>query len=92
MHIIVSLLSLAFDIYIGIILLQVVISWLIAFEVINAGNQQAQNLIRLLQKATDPIYKPLRKYVPAIGGIDLTPLIVIIGLSFLRNILIGILV
>ncbi len=92
MYVIVSLIDLAFNIYVGIILLQVVLSWLIAFEVINAGNTQAQNLIRLLKKATDPLYKPLRKYIPPIGGIDLTPLVVLIGLSFLRSFLIGILI
>lgn len=81
--------NLAVDIYIGIIVVQVAVSWLIAFEVINAGNARAQNLLRLLKKATDPLYRPIQKYIPAIGGIDITPLIVILGLSFLRNVLIG---
>lgn len=81
--------NLAVDIYIGIIIVQVAVSWLIVFDVINADNKQAQNLITLLKKATDPVYKPLKKYIPPIGGIDLTPLIVIFGLSLLRNIIIG---
>lgn len=89
---IVSLIDLTVNIYIGIIILQVAVSWLIAFDVINAGNQKAQNLIALLKKATDPVYKPIQKYVPPIGGLDLTPLIVIIGVSFIGNILIGILI
>ncbi|GJL84256.1 MAG: hypothetical protein DHS20C02_00310 [Micavibrio sp.] len=74
----------AIDIYILIIMLQVIISWLIIFDVINTGNKKAQNLIQLLRKATDPVYKPIRKYIPAIGGIDITPLIVIIGLSLIK--------
>jgi YggT family protein len=86
------LISLAFDIYIGIIIIQVLISWLMVFDVINASSPQAQNLIRLLHKATDPIYKPLQKYIPPIGGIDITPIIVIIGLQFMKSIVMGVLI
>lgn len=79
------ILNLAIDIYIFIIILQVALSWLLAFDVINAGNRAAQNLIRLVKKATDPVYEPLRKFIPPIGGIDLTPLVVMIGLSLIRG-------
>ena len=85
MGLIFQLLSLAIDIYIGIIILQVIINWLVIFDVINTKNQQAQNLLKLLARATDPVYKRIRKYVPPIGGIDLTPLIVILGLNLLKH-------
>lgn len=78
-------LILAIDIYTFIIVAQVIISWLIAFDVINARSPQAQNLIALLAKLTDPVYKPLKKYIPSIGGFDITPLIVIFGLSLIRS-------
>ena len=83
------LISAAINIYILIIIIQVAISWLIAFEVINTDNQSAKNLIRLLKKATDPVYEPIRKYIPPIGGIDLTPLIVIILLQIFEQVLLG---
>jgi YggT family protein len=89
---IIYLISLAFDIYIGIIIVQVAVSWLMIFDIINASNPQAQNLIALLKRATDPIYKPLQKYIPPIGGIDITPIIVILGLQLLRGLVIGLLV
>ncbi|HOO81263.1 MAG TPA: YggT family protein [Alphaproteobacteria bacterium] len=92
MGMIAYLVSLAFDIYIGIIVIQVVVSWLIIFDVINAENAQAQNLVALLKRATDPIYKPLQKYIPPIGGIDVTPIVVILGLSLLQNIVVGVLI
>ena len=91
MGVIAYFISLAFDIYIGIIIVQVAVSWLIIFDVINSKNEQAQNLIGLLQKATDPVYKPLRKYIPPIGGIDITPIIVILGLSLIRSMILGLL-
>lgn len=89
MGLIVYLLSTAVQIYIAIIILQVIINWLIIFDVVNAKNEQAQNLIGLLQKATDPVYKPIKKYVPPIGGIDITPLIVILGLNLLLSVVVG---
>lgn len=92
MGMLVELISLAFDIYIMIIILQVVVSWLITFDVININNDKAQNLIALLKRATDPVYKPLQKYVPPIGGIDVTPIIVILGLSLLQGLIIRILI
>lgn len=84
-----GLLSLAITIYIWIILIQVLISWLITFEVINVNNSKAQSLIVLLKKATDPVFKPIQKVVPTIGGIDITPILVILGLSLLQRALYG---
>lgn len=89
MGLLVYLFNLAIDVYIFIVILQVVVSWLMIFDVINASNQQAQNLIALLKRATDPVYKPLQKYIPPIGGIDITPVIVIIGLQLLRSLVLG---
>ena len=79
------LLVVLLDIYFWIIIISVVISWLIAFDVVNARSEQAQNLIRLLNKATDPVYRRLRKFIPDIGGIDITPMIVIFALVLLQN-------
>ena len=88
MGMLVYLINLAIDIYIAIIVVQVIVTWLIAFDVINATNEQARNLVALLKKLTDPVYKPLQKYIPPIGGIDITPLVVIILLCILRSVVI----
>ena len=92
MFILIDIINLAYNIALFIIIMQVAMSWLIAFDVINADNQKAQNLIALLKRVTDPVYKPIQKYIPAIGGIDITPLIVILGLNILRGLLISLLV
>ncbi len=78
----------ALNIYVYIIIASVIVSWLIAFDVINTRNQQAANLVRLLGRATDPVYKPLRKYIPPLGGIDVTPIVVIFGIYLLQRIII----
>ena len=82
------LLSWMIEIYIFIVIIQVVVSWLIAFNVLDVKNPQAQNLVRLLDRATEPVYKPLRKYIPPIGGIDLTPIVVIIAATFLKYLIV----
>jgi YggT family protein len=92
MSFLIYLISLAVDIYVGIIILQVIVNWLIIFDVMNVKNAQAQNLIALLKRATDPMFEPIRKYVPPIGGIDLTPLVVILGLNLARSLLFGLLI
>lgn len=87
MYFLFNLIDIAAGLFILAILIQVAVSWMIAFDVINTENSQAKNLIALLKKITDPVYKPVRKYIPPIGGIDLTPLIVIIGIQIILRIL-----
>lgn len=83
MAILVMLISWAISAYIFIIILQVAISWLVVFGVMNLNNPQARNLMNLLARLTEPVMSRVRRYVPPIGGIDLTPIIVIIGLQIL---------
>ena len=87
MAIIGNLLLQALNIYMWIIIISVALSWLIAFGVLNTRNPQARNLVALLERATDPVYKPLRRFIPPIGGIDITPMIVIFGIFILRDII-----
>ena len=75
------------SIYITIIIIEIIIHWLIAFEVIKARSPQAQNLISLLSRLTSPVMEKVRKYVPPIGGLDLTPIVVIIGLQIISYII-----
>lgn len=81
-----QILILALDTYTFIIVAHVVISWLVAFGVLNLANPQATKLLELLGRATDPVMKPLRRYIPAIGGIDITPIIVIFGIMLLQRV------
>lgn len=80
-----QILILLLDVFFWIIIAQVVLSWLLAFDVVNIKNQQARNLVGLIHKITDPVYKPLRRFIPPIAGIDLTPIIIIFGISLLKN-------
>ena len=85
-----SIISFIIHIYLLIVVAQVLISWLVAFDIVNASNEAAIRLTTLLNKFTDPVFKPIRKYVPPIGGMDFTPLIVIIGLQLIPSLLLSI--
>jgi len=73
------------QLYTFVIIVQVVISWLVAFGVLNLSNPQAARLTEGLNKLTEPVMEPVRRYVPAIGGIDLSPIIVIFAIMLLEQ-------
>jgi len=75
----------ALQVYTFIIIAQVIISWLIAFGVLNMSNPQAARLVEGLAKLTDPVMEPVRRYIPSIGGIDISPIIVIFGIMLLER-------
>lgn len=60
-----------------------VMSWLIAFNVVNPRNAFVYQLGRFLEAVTDPLLRPIRKVVPLLGGIDVSPVILLLGLQFL---------
>lgn len=84
-HAIGSLLIFLLDVCFWIIIIQVVMSWLITFEVINIRNPQAANFVRLIDRITAPVFAPLRKIIPPIAGIDITPIIVIFAIYLLKS-------
>ena len=82
-----KLLSTLINIVIFIIFVQIVLYWLVAFEVVKLNSPQARNLYDTLDRFTDRLYRPIRRYVPPIGGIDITPVIVIVGLQILNAVI-----
>ena len=73
------------DLYFYVIIAAVIASWLVGFGIINAYNPIARSILRALHALTEPVFGPVRRIIPAIGGLDLSPLIVLLLLSFLRN-------
>lgn len=71
------------NIYTWIVIAAVVMSWLVAFGVINVYNHFARSVVQLLEALTEPVFRQARRIIPPIGGLDISPLIVLIGLQFL---------
>ncbi len=73
--------------YITLVIVQVVLSWLVAFNVINTRNRFVYMVGDFLYRITEPALKPIRRLLPTMGGIDLSPVVLILGLYFLRMLL-----
>ncbi len=76
------------QIYIWIVFAMVVVSWLLAFNVINRSNQFVYTVSDFLYRATEPVLSRIRGYIPNLGGIDLSPLVLLLGLYFFRRLIV----
>ena len=79
------LISTIIDIYIWILIASAVLSWLVAFNVVNTRNPIVHAIGEFLYRITEPALRPIRNMLPNLGGIDISPVILIIGLLFLRQ-------
>ena len=75
----------AISLYIWILIINAILSWLIAFNVLNTSNRLVYSLLDVSYKMTDPLLRPIRNFLPNLGGIDISPVILILLLMFLRN-------
>ena len=71
--------------YIWILIINAVISWLVAFNVLNTSNRFVYSVLDVSYKLTDPPLNFIRRYLPNLGSIDISPIVLILGLMFLRN-------
>ncbi|MBA2465987.1 MAG: YggT family protein [Sphingomonas sp.] len=72
-----------------IIIIQVVLSWLFAFNVLNSSSEGVRRFVEALDRITEPLYRPIRKLLPDFGGIDFSPLIVLLLLGVIQILLDG---
>jgi YggT family protein len=82
-----NLLITVIDLYWWVLIVSVILSWLAAFDVINMRSQAAQTIWRAVDALTEPVLRPIRSVVPAFGGLDISPLILLLGLQFLRDVI-----
>ncbi len=68
-----------------IFLIMIIMSWLINFNVINTRNQFVASVWRIVNQITEPILRPIRRIVPPVGGLDLSPIIVFVIIFFLQS-------
>ena len=73
--------------YIWILIINAVISWLVAFNILNTSNRFVYSLLDVSYKLTDPPLNFIRRYLPNLGSVDISPVVLILGLMFLRNLI-----
>ena len=84
MNPIAALLIQVLEIYKWILIAAVIVSWLTAFNVINVHNNFVRSLLRILLALTEPVLAPIRRILPAMGGLDLSPIVAFVIIWFLQ--------
>jgi YggT family protein len=77
--------DLALNLYTWVLIASAIFSWLYAFNVINSSNQFVDAIGRFLYNVTEPVLRPIRRVMPNLGGIDISPIIVLLLIFFLRT-------
>jgi YggT family protein len=77
--------DLALNLYTWILIASAIFSWLYAFNVINSSNQFVDAIGRFLYNVTEPVLRPIRRIMPNLGGIDISPIIVLLLIFFIRS-------
>jgi YggT family protein len=75
------------NLYIWIIVIGAILSWLIAFNVVNARQQLVATIANVTDRLTEPALRPIRRVLPNLGGVDLSPVVLLIGLMLIQRIL-----
>ena len=81
--------NLLLNVLVWIIIIQVILSWLFAFNVLNTNSPGIRAFVRALDRITDPLYRPIRKILPDFGGIDFSPLVLILLIKIVQMLLGG---
>ncbi|WP_417455022.1 YggT family protein [Kiloniella sp.] len=85
----ITVLVIALDLFKWAVILSAILSWLVAFNVINTHNQFVSMVGEFLWRLTEPVLRPIRNIIPNIGGMDLSPIVLLLIIIFLQNVLIN---
>jgi len=80
-----GIIDMILQVLVWVIIAQVIISWLVAFNVINTQSNFVRTLLDALDRLTTPLYRPIRKVMPDFGGIDFSPIVLILAIQILRK-------
>jgi YggT family protein len=83
----ISVLQLALQLYTYLIIASAILSWLVAFNVVNTRNDVVRSIWSFLDAVTEPALRPIRRILPNLGGVDISPILLILLIIFIQNIL-----
>ncbi|KZK96242.1 YGGT family protein [Pseudovibrio sp. Ad46] len=75
------------NLYTWVIIANVIFSWLYAFNVVNSNNQFIAMIGQTLYNLTEPLLRPIRRFLPAMGGLDLSPIVLLLGIFLIERII-----
>tara|TARA_R110002012_G_scaffold67291_2_gene175471 strand:- start:310 stop:588 length:279 start_codon:yes stop_codon:yes gene_type:complete len=83
----VQLASTVIQLYIYALFIFIIMGWLVQFNVINAQNRFVYLVMDFLYRVTEPLLRPIRNVLPNLGGLDLSPIVLVLALSFIRSLM-----
>lgn len=88
MRAVLDVVMLALNIYTWLLIISAVLSWLIAFNVLNTRNQFVATVWDMLYRITEPVLRPIRNMLPNLGGIDISPIILLLIIFFIQRVIV----
>ncbi|MBM6581765.1 YggT family protein [Microvirga sp. BT689] len=88
MRALLNVILLALQLYTYLIIASAILSWLVAFNVINTRNDFVRSVWNFLDAVTEPVLRPIRNILPNLGGVDISPIILILLIIFIQNLII----
>lgn len=82
-----TIISAIIGIYVWIIVASVIASWLVSFNIINSSNNFVVMVLEFLYRVTEPVFSKIRRFLPAMGGFDFSPLVLILFLWFIQSVI-----
>jgi len=82
-----NLVSTVIQLYIYALFIFIILGWLVQFNVINSQNRFVYLVMDFLYRVTEPVLRPIRNVLPNLGGLDISPIVLVLGLSFLRSLM-----
>lgn len=82
-----QVINIAIDLFIFALIASAILSWLVAFNVVNTRNPAIQTILDMLARLTEPALRPIRRFIPSMSGLDISPVILILILIFIQNVL-----
>ncbi len=88
MRAILDIILIVLNLYTWVVIIGAILSWLIAFGVVNIRNDLVRSAWNLFLALTEPLLRPIRKFLPSTGGIDLSPIVLLLGVVLLERIIV----
>lgn len=85
----IQFIDLLLDIVIWIVIAQIVVSWLLAFGILNMSNRFVAQIANALYQITDPVLRPIRRVLPSFSGLDLSPIVLFLAIWFVRLVILA---
>ncbi len=88
MRAILEIVLMLLSLYNWVLIAMIVMSWLITFGIVNTRNQFVAAVYQVVTALTEPLLRPIRRFIPAIGGLDLSPIVLFIGVYFVQRVIV----